>query len=139
MQAVRQERWECQPHFNEDWQTFWFVFCMLFLFLYYELVISGDGSRMWPHIQCIVHGHIQLHILWVCVSESGILLSFVLQFSGFCKHLENFHNFNALFAQNAQNECIVLGHFFLSACFISEASTLVSFTFGVDVYTESFW
>jgi len=73
------------------------------------------------------------------VSESGILLPFILQFSGFCKHLENFHNFHALFAQNAQNECIVGGNFFLSACFISEASTLVSFTFGVDVYTESCW
>jgi len=36
------------------------------------------------------------------MNESGILLPFILQFNGFCKHLENFLNFNALFAQNAQ-------------------------------------
>ena len=64
--------------------------------------LSVEMGLVCDLMQCIVHGHIQLYILWVCVSESGILLPFILQFNGFCKHLENFLNFNALFAQNAQ-------------------------------------
>jgi hypothetical protein len=73
------------------------------------------------------------------MSESGISLPIILQFNVFCKHLENFLNFDALFAQNIQNELIVEGHICLSACFISEASTLVSFTYAVGFYTENCW
>lgn len=102
---------------------------MYFVCCFYSCIMSWLSVEMGlvcNLMQCIVNGHIQIHILWVCVSESGILLPFILQFSGFWKHLlENFHNFHALFAQNAQNEFIVGGHFFLSASFMSEASTLI--------------
>jgi len=83
---------------------------MYFVSYFYSCVMSWLSVEMGPVfdlMQCIVHGHIQLRILWLCVSESGILLPFILQFSGFWKHLENFHNFYALFAHYAQNEFIV--------------------------------
>jgi hypothetical protein len=122
-----------------------------FYFHVYSWLVSVEMSLICNLMQCCVKkllmqcacvcacvcGHIQLHILWLCVSESGILLLFILQFSGYFKHLENCHNFHALFAQSAQNECIVRGHIFLSACSISETSKRVSFAVGVDVYTES--
>lgn len=73
---------------------------MYFVCYFYFCIMSWLSVEMglvYDLMQCIVHEHIQLHILWVCVSESGILLPFILQFSGVCKHLENFHKFHALF------------------------------------------
>lgn len=114
----------------------YFVCCFYFHIMSW---LSVEMGFVCDPIQYIVHGHIHLHILWECMSESGISLPFILQFNVFCKHLENVHNFHTLFAQNAQNEFIVGGHIFLYACFISEASTLVSFTYAVDFYTENCW
>lgn len=78
---------------------------MYFVSYFYFCIMSWLSMEMdlvCDLMQCIVHGHIHLHTLWVSVSESGILLRFILQFNGFCKHLENFLNFHALFAQNAK-------------------------------------
>jgi hypothetical protein len=45
-----------------------------FYFHSYSWLLSVEMGLICDLMQCNVRGHIQLHIVWICVSESEILL-----------------------------------------------------------------